>query len=380
MTKHAPFRFDTVGSFLRSENLKQAREEYEKGNFSYQELKNFEDAAIRDLVKKEIEAGYKGITDGEFRRAYWHLDFFWGLGGIKHVQAKTGYQFHDEVTKPDSATVVGTIHGRNHPFVAHYTFLRDLVADNDEVEARITIPSPSQLYFELIRDEEHVEQLNSVYSNFDDVVADISKAYLEVIQQLFDEGLRTLQVDDCTWGILVDDNFLTLWGQGRDKEEVRRELAATFLRLNNAVYKNVPEGLVVNTHVCRGNFHSTWAASGGYASVAEELFEQEEVNAYYLEFDTDRAGDFTPLAKVSGDKKVVLGLVTSKFGELESKEELISRIKEASQYIPLERLSLSTQCGFASTEEGNILTEEQQWAKLALIKEVAEEVWGTENE
>ena len=379
MTKHAPFRFDTVGSFLRPENLKQARQEYEKGNFSYQELKNFEDAAIRDLVKKEIEAGYKGITDGEFRRAYWHLDFFWGLGGIKRVQAKTGYQFHDEVTKPDSATVVGKIHGRNHPFVAHYTFLRDLVADNDEVEARITIPSPSQLYLELIRDEEHVEQLNSVYSNFDDVVEDISKAYLEVIQQLFDEGLRTLQVDDCTWGILVDDNFLTLWGQGRDKEEVRRELAATFLRLNNAVYKNVPEGLVVNTHVCRGNFHSTWAASGGYESVSDELFGEEEVNAYYLEFDTDRAGDFTPLAKVSGDKKVVLGLVTSKFGELESKEELISRIKEASQYVPLDRLSLSTQCGFASTEEGNILTEEQQWAKLALIKEVAEEVWGTEN-
>ena len=135
MTKHAPFRFDTVGSFLRPENLKQAREEYEKGNFSYQELKNFEDAAIRDLVKKEIAAGYKGITDGEFRRAYWHLDFFWGLGGIKRIQAKTGYQFHDEVTKPDSATVVGTIHGRNHPFVAHYTFLRDLVADNNEVEA-----------------------------------------------------------------------------------------------------------------------------------------------------------------------------------------------------------------------------------------------------
>ena len=232
---------------------------------------------------------------------------------------------------------------------------------------------------ELIRDEEHVEQLNSVYSNFDDVVEDISKAYLEVIQQLFDEGLRTLQVDDCTWGILVDDNFLTLFGQGRDKEEVRRELAATFLRLNNAVYKNVPEGLVVNTHVCRGNFHSTWAASGGYASVSDELFGEEEVNAYYLEFDTDRAGDFTPLAKVSGDKKVVLGLVTSKFGELESKEELIARIKEASQYVPLDRLSLSTPCGFDSTEEGNILTEEQQWAKLALIKEVAEEVWGTEN-
>lgn len=376
MTQHAPFRFDTVGSFLRPQAIKEAREQFEKGEIDAVALKSIEDAAIRELVAKEIAAGYKGITDGEFRRAYWHLDFFWGLQGIDHVHAAIGYQFHDETTKPDSATVVAKISGENHPFVGHYTFLRNLVKDHAEVEARITIPAPSQLYFELIRDAEHVEQLQSVYPTFDEVAEDIAKAYLQVIQDLYNEGLRTLQVDDCTWGCLVDDNFLTLWGQGRDKEEVRRELAALFLRLNNSVYQNVPEDLVVNTHVCRGNFHSTWATSGGYAPVADTLFGQEDVNAYYLEFDTDRAGDFSPLSKVSGDKKVVLGLVTSKSGELEDKEVLVKRIKEASQFIPLERLSLSPQCGFASTEEGNILTEEQQWAKLALIKEVAEEVWG----
>lgn len=376
MTQHAPFKFDTVGSFLRPQSVKEAREQFEKGEIDAEALKLVEDAAIRELVAKEIAAGYRGITDGEFRRAYWHLDFFWGLQGIDHVHAAVGYQFHDETTKPDSATVTGKISGENHPFVEHYRFLRDVVKDNPDVEARLTIPAPSQLYFELIRDAEHVEQLQSVYPIFDEVAEDIAKAYLQVIQDLYNEGLRTLQVDDCTWGCLVDDNFLTLWGQGRDKEEVRRELAALFLRLNNSVYQNVPEDLVVNTHVCRGNFHSTWATSGGYAPVADTLFGQEDVNAYYLEFDTDRAGDFSPLAKVSGDKKVVLGLVTSKSGELEDKEVLVKRIKEASQFIPLERLSLSPQCGFASTEEGNILTEEQQWAKLALIKEVAEEVWG----
>lgn len=376
MTQHAPFKFDTVGSFLRPQALKDAREQYEQGKIDAAALKAVEDDAIRDLVQKEIAAGYKGITDGEFRRAYWHLDFFWGLQGIDHVHAAIGYQFHDETTKPDSATVVGHISGEKHPFVEHYKFLRDLVKDNPDVEARITIPAPSQLYFELIRDEEHVEQLHKFYPTFDGVADDIAKAYLQVIQDFYNEGLRTLQVDDCTWGCLVDDNFLTLWGQGRDKEEVRRELAALFLRLNNSVYKNVPSDLVVNTHVCRGNFHSTWATAGGYAPVADTLFGEEDVNAYYLEFDTDRAGDFSPLAKVSGDKKVVLGLVTSKSGELEDKQTLINRIKEASQYVPLDRLSLSPQCGFASTEEGNILTEDQQWKKLALIKEVAEEVWG----
>ena len=375
---HAPYRVDHVGSFLRPATLVQAREDFAAGKISQADLTKVEDQAIRDLVEKEIAAGLKSVTDGEFRRAYWHLDFFWGFGGIDHVQAAQGYQFHDETTKADSALVVGKITGANHPFVEHYKFLQDLVADVDGVEAKYTIPAPAQFYFELIRDAEHVEQLNTIYPDFAAVREDIKQAYLQVIQDLYDAGLRTLQVDDCTWGVLVDDNFLTAWGaaQGKSKDEVRRELADLFLTFNNDVYQHVPAGLTVNTHVCRGNFHSTWASSGGYAPIAKELLGEEAVNAYFLEFDTDRAGGFEPLAEVTPGKGVVLGLLTSKSGQLENKDEVIARIKEASQYVPLENLYLSTQCGFASTEEGNILTEEDQWKKIGLIKEIVAEVWG----
>ena len=214
--------------------------------------------------------------------------------------------------------------------------MRDLVADVDGVEAKYTIPAPAQFYFELIRDAEHVEQLNTIYPDF----AAVREA------------------------------------QGKSKDEVRRELADLFLTFNNDVYQHVPAGLTVNTHVCRGNFHSTWASSGGYAPIAKELLGEEAVNAYFLEFDTDRADGFEPLAEVTPGKGVVLGLLTSKSGQLENKDEVIARIKEASQYVPLENLYLSTQCGFASTEEGNILTEEDQWKKIGLIKEIVAEVWG----
>ena len=375
---HAPFRVDHVGSFLRPQELVEAREAYAEGKISREELTAVEDKAIRDLVAKEVKAGLKSVTDGEFRRAYWHLDFFWGFQGIDHVQAAEGYHFHGETTKADSALIAGKISGENHPFVQHYQFLRDLVADNDQVEAKYTIPAPAQFYFELIRDAEHVEKLNEIYPDFDQLRQDIQKAYLQVIQDLVDAGLKTLQVDDCTWGVLVDDNFLTAWGaaQGKSKDQVREELANLFLTLNNDVYEHVPAGLTVNTHVCRGNYHSTWASSGGYAPIAEELFEKEAVNAYFLEFDTERAGGFEPLAKVTPGKKVVLGLLTSKSGQLEDKDAVIARIKEASQYVPLENLYLSTQCGFASTEEGNILTEENQWEKIALISDIVKEVWG----
>ena len=205
---HAPYRVDHVGSFLRPATLVQAREDFAAGKISQADLTKVEDQAIRDLVEKEIAAGLKSVTDGEFRRAYWHLDFFWGFGGIDHVQAAQGYQFHDETTKADSALVVGKITGANHPFVEHYKFLRDLVADVDGVEAKYTIPAPAQFYFELIRDAEHVEQLNTIYPDFAAVREDIKQAYLQVIQDLYAAGLRTLQVDDCTWGVLVDDNFL----------------------------------------------------------------------------------------------------------------------------------------------------------------------------
>ncbi|WP_161980625.1 5-methyltetrahydropteroyltriglutamate--homocysteine S-methyltransferase [Streptococcus sp. S784/96/1] len=372
--------FEHVGSFLRPAELVEAREAFAAGKISQEELTAVEDRLITELVDKQVAVGLEKVTDGEFRRAYWHLDFFWGFNGIDHIQAAQGYQFHDEETKADSAIISGKITGENHPFVEAYKFLKAYVDEKGtNVEAKTTIPAPSQFYFELIRDADHVEKLNEIYPDFAELRADIKSAYLQVITDLVEAGLKTLQVDDCTWGVLVDDNFLTGWGalQGKSKEEVRNELAELFLTLNNDVYENVPEGLLVNTHVCRGNYHSTWASSGGYNPIAKELFGEEAAKTYFLEFDNERSGGFEPLSEFKDEDKVaVLGLITSKFPELEDKEAIIARLKEASQYISLEQLWISTQCGFASTEEGNILTDEDQWKKLALVKEIIDEVWG----
>ena len=371
----APFRVDHVGSYLRPKELVEAREKFAKGELSKEELTKVEDKLIAELVEKQISAGLKGVTDGEFRRAYWHLDFFWGLNGIEHVQGEKGYAFKGIETKPDTAKVSGKISGENHPFVEHFKYLRDITKDKDVV-VKLTIPSPSQLYFELIRTEDHIKSYEQFYSNFDELKAAIVSAYKQVINDLYNEGLRVLQFDDCTWGALADDGFANRFRDERPLEEVRRDYAARCLALNNEVIEGKPEDLVINTHVCRGNFASKWISQGGYQNVEDELLAGENVDAYYLEYDTDRAGDFKPLAKVGKDKKVVLGLITSKFADLEDKEEVIARIKEASQYIPLENIYLSTQCGFASTEEGNVITEEDQWKKIALISEIVDEVWG----
>ena len=375
VVEKAPFRVDHVGSYLRPKELVEAREKFAKGELSKEELTKVEDKLIAELVEKQIAAGLKGVTDGEFRRAYWHLDFFWGLNGIEHVQGEKGYAFKGIETKPDTAKVSGKISGENHPFVEHFKYLRDITKDKDVV-VKLTIPSPSQLYFELIRTEDHIKSYEQFYSNFDELKAAIVAAYKQVINDLYNEGLRVLQFDDCTWGALADDGFANRFRDERPLEEVRRDYAARCLALNNEVIEGKPEDLVINTHVCRGNFASKWISQGGYQNVEDELLAGENVDAYYLEYDTDRAGDFKPLAKVGKDKKVVLGLITSKFADLEDKEEVIARIKEASQYIPLENIYLSTQCGFASTEEGNILTEEDQWKKIALISEIVKEVWG----
>ena len=375
VVEKAPFRVDHVGSYLRPKELVEAREKFAKGELSKEELTKVEDKLIAELVEKQIAAGLKGVTDGEFRRAYWHLDFFWGLNGIEHVQGEKGYAFKGIETKPDTAKVSGKISGENHPFVEHFKYLRDITKDKDVV-VKLTIPSPSQLYFELIRTEDHIKSYEQFYSNLDELKAAIVAAYKQVINDLYNEGLRVLQFDDCTWGALADDGFANRFRDERPLEEVRRDYAARCLALNNEVIEGKPEDLVINTHVCRGNFASKWISQGGYQNVEDELLAGENVDAYYLEYDTDRAGDFKPLAKVGKDKKVVLGLITSKFADLEDKEEVIARIKEASQYIPLENIYLSTQCGFASTEEGNVITEEDQWKKIALISEIVDEVWG----
>ncbi|RDW16152.1 5-methyltetrahydropteroyltriglutamate--homocysteine S-methyltransferase [Oceanobacillus chungangensis] len=364
-----PFRYDNVGSFLRPEKLKNARASFKDGSLSENELKQVEDACIIELIQKQKDVGLQVITDGEFRRSWWHLDFMWGLNGVSKKMIDQGYLFHDEETRPETASLTGKISGENHPFVEHFSFIRSY--EEDGVVARQTIPAPAQFLAELQRPD-NIKVTEEIYPNEEDLVADIAKAYQTVIKDLYDAGCRSVQLDDCTWGMLVDPKY---WESRHDGATVE-EIGELFLRVNNLAIENLPEDLIVTTHVCRGNYHSTWASSGGYDSISNILFARENVSAYYLEYDTERAGDFTPLKHVSEDKFVVLGLFSSKTGDLEDKEGIKARIEEATKYVDINRLCISPQCGFASTEEGNILTEEQQWEKLRLVKEVADEVWG----
>ena len=371
--KNAPFRADVVGSFLRPDVLKQARADFAAGVIDAGALRAVEDEAIRDLVDKQKAAGLHVITDGEFRRSYWHLDFMWGLQGIERRTSRTGYQFHDEETTADTAVVTGKISGENHPFVEHFKFVKAL--EEEGQVARQTIPAPAQTYSEVVLDrcDGQQESLRAVYPTDEELIADIAAAYRTVLADLYAAGCRNVQFDDCTWGIYCDRDFVAKTGMSPVDIKKVSELGVA---LNNAALEGKPAGLVVNTHVCRGNYHSTYAFEGGYDPVAPYLFANEDVNAFYLEFDTPRAGGFEPLAHVAAGKKVVLGLVTSKQPGLEDEELLVRRINEAAQYVPLEDLCLSPQCGFASCECGNKLTEEEQWAKVALVQRVAKRVWG----
>ncbi len=371
--KNAPFRADVVGSFLRPDVLKQARADFAAGVIDAGALRAVEDEAIRDLVAKQKAAGLHVITDGEFRRSYWHLDFMWGLQGIERRTSRTGYQFHDEETTADTAVVTGKISGESHPFVEHFKFVKAL--EEEGQVARQTIPAPAQTYSEVILDrcDGQQESLRAVYPTDEELIADIAAAYRTVLADLYAAGCRNVQFDDCTWGIYCDRDFVAKTGMSPVDIKKVSELGVA---INNAALEGKPADLVVNTHVCRGNYHSTYAFEGGYDPVAPYLFANEDVNAFYLEFDTPRAGGFEPLAHVAAGKKVVLGLVTSKQPGLEDEELLVRRINEAAQYVPLEDLCLSPQCGFASCECGNKLTEEEQWAKVALVQRVAKRVWG----
>lgn len=382
-----PFRADVVGSYLRPDYLTEARAKFARGEINQEALTEIENKAITDLVHKQKAAGLHVITDGEFRRSWWHLDFMWGLNGVEKASLKEGYKFQGIESRPETARLTGKISGENHPFIEHFRFLLQF-ADNNVIP-RITIPAPAQFFKELYRPENKAVT-ESIYPSQTDLIEDIAKAYQTFIAEVYALGCRNLQLDDCTWGMMVDSKYNNA-GVAEQKSQCNcncssnttvitqsvEDLAEIFVQMNNAAIEGAPEDLILTTHVCRGNYRSTWAASGGYQPVAAYLFGRENVHAYYLEFDSERAGDFSPLVEVSGDKQVVLGLISSKTSELEDKQTIINRIKEASQYLPLSRLCLSTQCGFASTEEGNELTEEQQWAKIALVTEVAKEVWGT---
>ncbi len=368
---YIPFHYDYVGSFLRPENLKKARRQFDEGKITYAQLKEVEDQAITDLIKKIKSLGYHVITDGEFRRATWHLDFMWGLDGVGHVPTKTGLPFHGEAAMIDDTYLVGKIGlSKEHPFVEHFRFVKQF--EDENTVAKQTLPAPAQVLAQFTMPFNR-EATEKYYDNDAELIDDLVAAYKKVIDDLYEAGCRNVQFDDCTWGMLADKTAPFSYGT---TVEGLKGIQQTYKDINNRVIANAPEGVTVATHVCRGNFHSTYASSGAYDAVAEVLFGEENAAGYYLEFDDERSGGFAPLAKVSGNKKIVLGLVTTKSSVLESKKAIIERIHEAEKYVPLDRLYLSPQCGFASCEIGNKLTEEQQWAKLKLVKEIAEEVWG----
>ena len=366
----APFRLDHVGSFLRPERLKEARAKFNAGEITAEELERVENEEIIALVEKEKELGLQSITDGEFRRAFWHLDFLENLDGVELVEVEHfSVQFKDKDVKPKTLRIVGKIDfSESHPFVKHFKFLKEHAGDTP---VKLTIPSPSMLHLITQVREKNYVPIDRYKDNealfYDDVVA----AYRKALQYFYDLGCRNIQLDDTSWGeFCALDKREAYEARGFDLEQIARD----YVDVLNRVIEWKPEDLVVNMHICRGNFRSTWFSSGGYEPVAKTLFGHCRVDGFFLEYDSDRAGDFTPLRYIK-DQKVVLGLITSKSGDLEDKDEVIARINEASQYVPLEQLCLSPQCGFSSTEEGNILTIEAQWDKLKLIDEIVREVW-----
>ena len=358
-----------MGSLLRPQEVKQAKADYSEGKITKEECDAIVDKAVTEVVAKQKELGFHIITDGEFRRTYWHLDFMWGFEGVTHEQTGSGVQFDGELASLEDTYLVGKIKAKKHPFVEYFRYLKQF--EDENTIAKYTIHAPAQMFQQMIIPENH-ESTRKFYSTNEDLIQDIGTAYQDVIKQFYEAGCRNLQLDDCTWGAIVGDAAKQRYKLlGIDLEEVKAQLLA----VNNLALEGKPEDMVITSHICRGNYHSTFFASGAYDSVADYVFAKENVDALLLEYDDARSGGFEPLSKVSGDKKVVLGLITTKTPELENKDDIIARIYEAAKYIPLDRLCLSPQCGFASCEIGNKLTEEEQWAKLKLVKEIAEEVW-----
>ncbi len=364
-----PFRYDFVGSFLRPQALKDAKAAYNDGKITKEELDRVTDEEITKVVAKQKKLGFHAITDGEFRRTYWHLDFMWGFEGVTH-QAGGGVQFNAEMAALDDTWLIGKVKAKPHPFVEYFKFLKQF--EDENAVAKYTIPAPAQMFQQMIVPM-NIRSTRKIYATNEELIHDIGVAYQDVIRQFYDAGCRNLQLDDCTWGAIVGDAAKQRYqALGIDLDEVKQQL----LEVNNLALEGRPKDMVITSHICRGNYHSTFFASGAYDSVADYVFAQENVDALFLEYDDERSGGFAPLDKVSPDKKVVLGLITTKSPVLEDKEAVIARIHKAAKYVPLDRLCLSPQCGFASCEIGNKLTEEEQWAKLALVREIAEEVWG----
>ena len=326
-----------------------------------------EDEAIRQLVEKQKQCGLKAVTDGEFRRSWWHLDFFAGLQGIQKTTTNKGFVFHGVHTKAESVELAAPVGFSNHPMLRDFAFLKSCAGEHT---AKMTIPSPAMLHFVLaIRNEQF--SLPNFYTSESALLEDIANAYKDALKAFYDAGCRYLQLDDTSWGALCSaEQRAALTKRGIDPAA----LAAKYVDLVNAAIADRPADMTVTMHICRGNFRSTWFSTGGYEPVAQELFGRARLDGFFLEYDSERAGDFTPLRHMR-DQQVVLGLVSSKTGTLEDRDAIKARIAEAAQIVPLNQLCLSPQCGFSSTEEGNTLTEEEQWNKIRLVVEVAKSVW-----
>src|SRR6266480_4831005 len=365
-----PFRADEVGSLLRPQRIKEARAKLEKGEITAEDLRKAEDLEIEKVVHKQASIGLKLATDGEFRRSWWHFDFLAKLTGCELFHPETGIQFAGVETRHDAVRVIGKLDfPDNHPMLDHFRFLKKH-AEIAHVMPKMTIPSPAVLHFRGGRKSISKE----VYPNLDAFYEDLGKTYRKAVKAFYDAGCRYLQFDDTVWAYLCSQEELR---KARERMANVDQLQGIYARVINTALEAKPADMTITTHVCRGNFRSTWIAEGGYEPVAETLLGKVNYDGYFLEYDTERAGGFEPLRFLpKGNKVVVLGLVTSKSGTLEKKDDIERRIEEAGKFAPLEQFCLSPQCGFASTEEGNILAEEEQWAKLRTIVELAKEVWG----
>jgi 5-methyltetrahydropteroyltriglutamate--homocysteine methyltransferase len=362
-----PFRADHVGSILRSASIKDARARCEKGEITAAALKEVEDREIATIVRKQEEIGLQVATDGEYRRSWWHLDFYWGLTGCEKIRLDHGIQFRGVETKPEGFRLVGKLDfPSNHPMLDHFRFLKA----QTKVTPKMCIPAPPVMHFRMPKDGIP----KSIYPDLDGYFADLGQTYKKAVRAFYDAGCRYLQFDDTVWAYLCSQEEMKA---ARERMPMADNLPAIYQRVINTALEGKPADMTITTHVCRGNFRSTWVSEGGYEPVAERLLGGVNYDGYFLEYDTERAGGFEPLRFLpKGNKVVVLGLITSKSGTLEKRDDVKRRIAEAAKFAPLEQFCLSPQCGFASTEEGNVLAEEQQWAKLRMIVETAEEVWG----
>jgi 5-methyltetrahydropteroyltriglutamate--homocysteine methyltransferase len=361
-----PFRADHVGSLLRTAPLKEARARRQAGGITADQLKAVEDREIETIVARQEEIGLQLATDGEFRRSWWHFDFLKSLDGVESYSTEQGIQFHGVQTRNEGVRVAGKIGFSGHPMLEHFRFLKS----HTRVVPKMTIPSPSVLHFRGGRDAVSLK----TYPDMEEFFDDLAKAYRKAVRAFADAGCRYLQLDDTVWAYLCSEEQRE---QARARGDDPAKLPEIYARMINYAIEGRPADMAITTHVCRGNFRSTWISEGGYEPVAEVLFGTVNVDGYFLEYDTERAGGFEPLRFVpKGNKSVVLGLVTSKSGTLERKDDIRRRIGEAEKFVALDQLCLSPQCGFASTEEGNVLAENEQWAKLKMIAELAREVWG----